>query len=479
MPLRHVLQPMQPPMQSSPFAFSGRNLVQTPQPIRHGPLMPVTNNYQPQYPNFEQRSSSPPRADTDLNHFNAMISRMSSDEIAQLLEVSDMSGGQGPEENGGTGMSTAPSSCISGDYLYDGSYSNDGNRREGEDDDDENDEEHPWNASPPPEDPNDEENPHDNAKSSLEESYFVNYPHLKKRKRVVPQQAPNRGVSDSDQEQDVPARQRQGKTTDAPEDHQAIVRAAYGFIQKEVIIGTPWPTGSPTGDPELNNDDFECMIDNVWIDGCASLGLDADDLADMTMQERNLVRSRISQVRGSFSKITELLVPANFSFTDVQSLADPTDETIEKTREENRHIVDDIKDTYYYKDPFHKVNDMLPDTMFCNAIFQKMLNMICFGKGANCRSHYFTSLDKLPLVTLALLMAAVVNTIDGWKPGQPEKTEFSAMQDEDLLATIQKELLRKARETSKTPIVEKEQRTHAKFSVSAFAVNQPRPVAST
>ncbi|KAJ6548261.1 hypothetical protein B0H10DRAFT_2243152 [Mycena sp. CBHHK59/15] len=144
---------------------------------------------------------------------------------------------------------------------------------------------------------------------------------------------------------------------------------------------------------------------------------------------------------------------------------------------------------------------MLPDTMFRNAILQRILNIVCFGTGANRRGHYFTGLDKLSLVTLALLMDAVVNAIDGWKTGRPENVDFafdpyadifndilaylekyagfSATQDEDLLAGIQREMLRKARETSKTPVVEKEQRGRTMFSVNAFALNQPRPVAGT
>ncbi|KAJ7755300.1 hypothetical protein DFH07DRAFT_1028195 [Mycena maculata] len=243
---------------------------------------------------------------------------------------------------------------------------------------------------------------------------------------------------------------------------QRIVKATFPFIQKCVATRIPWPAGSPSGDPTVDDNDFAAIIDYSWDAGIASLHLDPTDFKDCTEEEDKLMCSHISQVRGSLVTAVDALLPTAYGFVPLETLADPTPEKITETLEANRKL-----------DPKQPIDI---STMCRHPIFQKLLNIIFFAKkGLNRCSFYFDGMDLLPLETLGLMMDAIICGINRWKTGEHVVINFSAevytpvhedcmkfleawvkeyaseLQPVDLAAELQSQMLTKACGPSKAP----------------------------
>ncbi|KAF8178297.1 hypothetical protein K438DRAFT_2179456 [Mycena galopus ATCC 62051] len=276
----------------------------------------------------------------------------------------------------------------------------------------------------------DHQNDHENAQSSLEASFHVSMHDVDVRRRGHKRSAQETGLT-SDAEDCAPhsssaksrrkrrnRRQKSRSVRELSGDSRRAVEAAYPFIQKAVCLEVPWPLASPSGDPLADDDDFEILIDNAYDAAVSFLGLDPEDFnsTSLTTDERNLIRARITQVRGSIMTEATKLVQSCYGFVDVGSLEDPTPENIEATLEANRQLVADLEGTFMYEDP-KATSDIA--TIYKHKIFQQLLNAAFFAsKGINRRSHYFRDVELLPYETLALLCDAIVCGIDRWKTGR-------------------------------------------------------------
>ncbi|KAJ7129963.1 hypothetical protein C8R46DRAFT_1142795 [Mycena filopes] len=144
----------------------------------------------------------------------------------------------------------------------------------------------------------------------------------------------------------------------------------------------------------------------------------------MTPQERNLLRSRIPQVRSTIVAVADKLVPICFKFLSIDDLEDPSAENIAEAEDANRQRVADLQGTFMYQDP-KNTSDIA--TIGRHRIFQKLLNAAFFAeKGINRRGFYFAGLNELPLETLGMFMDAVVCGIDRWKTGRHKTVAFDA-----------------------------------------------------
>ncbi|KAJ7508691.1 hypothetical protein B0H11DRAFT_1966301 [Mycena galericulata] len=210
-------------------------------------------------------------------------------------------------------------------------------------------------------------------------------------------------------------RQQSRSIREIEEERQRIILAAYPIVQEVIVTQMPWPTASPTGDPGAEDDKLQEVINYSWDNALESLDLDPDDFEAPTTAERNLIHSRIAQVRGAVMTVADAMVPIYYKFVDPHSLPDPTPEAMEAVMETNRQLVDSLHKTYMYKNPL-ETGDIAD---ICrHPIFQQVLNKAFFAKsGANRRAHYFKDAELLPVETLGLVMDAVMCGIDRWKTG--------------------------------------------------------------
>ncbi|KAJ6617711.1 hypothetical protein B0H10DRAFT_2218427 [Mycena sp. CBHHK59/15] len=508
---RHVLHPLPLPqpvvVQPSPLSLGPppSRLAFTPAaPTLRGPLTAVNNDHPQEYPNFEHGFSEP-QTNFSPQDFNNFLVRLNPSQLMQLMD-------------GATGKCSFPDSVFpdgdsehapNGSRLFLPSHNNDD---DGVDADNDRTVEPPWNAPQqvdPEPGPEEEVNPHVNAQTSLRVTMQdVQLPRNKRRRE---------SQNDDDDEHDGRQPKRRKKAQNRPqnsrsikdvaEESQRILTRAFVHLKVEMALDLPWPlTETAAGEDSDAASEIDLMVLDAWAAGCVDiLGLvrgSTDVFPEPTTAERNLIRARISQFRGVIKQTVGLLIAVNYGFLDVQSLAEPTAENIEKAIEHNRDLVDTllgksvVTGSFLYKDPSNK---SLADSICRNPIFQRLLNAVFFGRGQNNRSRYFAGLEELPMVTLALLMCAVMAGIDEWKTGRcvGVKFEFSPyagkydeclvyLEDWDkycmdqpgdnLTTALLCEMLSHARNTSVVPVVveqvEQKEDTRA-LALSAFSANQP------
>ncbi|KAJ7766419.1 hypothetical protein DFH07DRAFT_938778 [Mycena maculata] len=470
--LRTPLLPLDPQQSVWPSPFSSQA---PPTGIAYtqaeaSPLQAVTQSAQPEYADFGPLQ----------NHsFGTMLASMSEDQIGQMAAWINMLFTDFRHHRSGPSQSTAytggseerPSSPSPGGRPSSPLPSGGGDGGDGEQDgDDDVHPEKPWN-NPDMEQFDEEEelDVHSNAKSSLEVTMQdVDVQKPGKRKR-------GKGGS----ENQFARKKRRGRTQtsrsikEIAAPRQRIVKATFPFIQKCVATRIPWPAGSPSGDPTADDDDFAAIMDYSWDAGIASLHLDPTDFKDRTEEEDKLMRSRISQVRGSLMTAVDALLPTTYGFVHLETFADPTPEKITETLEANRKLVDDLAGRFMFADPKQPIDI---STMCRHPIFQKLLNIVLFAKkGLNRRSFYFDGMDLLPLETLGLMMDAMICGIDRWKTREHVVVDFSAevytpihensmkfleawvkeyvseLRPVDLAAELRSQMLTKARGLSKAP----------------------------
>ncbi|KAJ6566641.1 hypothetical protein B0H19DRAFT_1257838 [Mycena capillaripes] len=250
---------------------------------------------------------------------------------------------------------------------------------------------------------------HANAQSSLEvEMHDVDVQRKKKRKRSAPQV--NQG-SDPDPPQSPSAKRARRKKR--PHCRQKSRSIKEIDSERRCIVQK---AASESGDPGADDDEVQTIVEDAWWDAVEYLELDHDEFSDMTAEESNLIRSRITQVRGNIMIEADRLVPSAYGFVNIQSLNYPTPEKIAEVREANRQLVADLEGTFTFKNP-KDTSDLA--TIGHNVIFQKLLNAAFFAEtGVNSRAHYFKGMELLPDQTLGLMMSAIVCGINRWKTGQ-------------------------------------------------------------
>ncbi|KAJ7084765.1 hypothetical protein B0H15DRAFT_951263 [Mycena belliarum] len=220
-------------------------------------------------------------------------------------------------------------------------------------------------------------------------------------------------------------------------DHREICEAAYPKIKIELTHRLPFPTTDirRTGPRQTQTDEFTELILGVFTD--AAFELELDDVRP-TLEDIRLIRSRVPQFRAGIKILARLWVPAEYKLVDIKTLQNPTPASIEAQLEANRARVKMLLMTYIYKDP----DNIGPETMFCNAIFQQILTVYWFGALENDRAFYFDTMTQVELVTLALIIVAVLSAIEEWATGRcvakqfTHKSYFAAYKD--ILKSLRK-----------------------------------------
>ncbi|KAJ7040176.1 hypothetical protein C8F04DRAFT_1314134 [Mycena alexandri] len=462
------------PIPSTPGHISSSS----PTPAHHGcqELTRMPQNYQPTYPTFSSLNNyTTPSANLGLPP-PPVFSPEQLDRVLKNFEVNP----SGPNSS----QFTASEDDITNSWNA-GISSNDNTNGltidgvNGDHDEDDNYQEKSWN---------------DTAVTE----YDVDIQKRKRKRAAVASSGSepevDRSPKDNKKRRKKRAHRKQGSRSikDLDVERQGIVKAAFDPIQKYVTTRLPWPVASPSGDPGADDDEIEMLIDDAWEAGCEYQDVNPDDIPPRTPQESNLIHSRISQVRGVVVTVADAFVPASYNFVDINSLTDPTDQNLEQVREDNRQQVEALTGKFMYADPT-KTDDL--STMCHHSIFQKVLNGAFFAKkGHNRRAHYFEGLEELPLETLALIMDAVVCSIDRWKTGEHEVVAFSAenyasfhvstmkfleawyseyernIYPENLARKLLRDMLTKARRISGQP-VEKVAAQRAMFPMHVFASN--------
>ncbi|KAJ6465323.1 hypothetical protein C8R45DRAFT_1219724 [Mycena sanguinolenta] len=511
--------PTSTPAASSPlstFPVRGSSVASTPMQ----PEPPRRTMEAPQYPEL-QSTVLQPAASAALNPINARLASMTQEQIENLDSMLRLME-QGSERSvppfnssfeslisfssqvrnaGDSASLSSPFSTNTGFPDSDDSPSWPGERPRTPEPDQEP-------LHPLPEDPEPrsdvEDNSHQHAQSSLAVR-MQDVPVHQKRPRGRRNGATTTAVTDSEDDERPPQRPRRAtkprkrsgrnqpsrSIKDISLARQPIVKAAYAFVQREVVCASGFPVDSPSGKPGASDDEYGNMVLFSWDDGHKVL--DVPYVGNPATPERNLIRSRVPTTRLAFKRVAELLVPIHYSLVNLQTLPNLTPELKAKTIEENRDIIAKIEHTFYYQDPY---NQALPDSMYRHPIIQAAFNLACFGKKADCRAYYFDDVDAVPVETIALIVTAIKCALDQWKTGQQVDVkfdndtyaayykkalahldgwvEYTSTQSIDVAGIMLKDMLRAARESS--GIVkekEREEDVFVGFSTSSYAANQP------
>ncbi|KAJ7874876.1 hypothetical protein B0H13DRAFT_2551366 [Mycena leptocephala] len=237
----------------------------------------------------------------------------------------------------------------------------------------------------------------------------------------------------------VPQADQDSDVDDSPSRSLEAFESSLGIVVKALAIENPWPVASESGDPSADNDEFQLLIEDAWTEAIYFLELDPEDFDEISLDESNLIRSRISQFRGCVMGEADKLVGAGYGFIDIQSLDDPTPKTLRRCKKPIASSSLTRREVYvpgeYYLNLWRQLDDLLQDpkdtadiaTVGRHPVFQKLLNAAFFApKGQNHRAFYFTGHDFLPPATLGFLMTAIVCSIDKYKTGRHEIVAFDS-----------------------------------------------------
>ncbi|KAJ7439719.1 hypothetical protein B0H11DRAFT_2354759, partial [Mycena galericulata] len=519
---RPVLHPIQQLGQSTPSPVLPVRGFTTSTPLLL-PLQRLQNDFQPRYADFQGRARP-----TVTEPGRGLVSAMDPAVLDNMLSMLEASGYTIPP------MERTPELTLDPALLR---HDNDGSRLDssgydGTRDDDGRDAligRDAWNSSdyqgPSQDDPGPEQDEgpqsddggHHNAQSLLEVRMH-DVPVHQRRPRRPREAVPSADTSDLDEEEQRPKqrRRRESSTTGptkekkragrtqpsrsisaVPAARQPIVKAAYTRIQERIIVDSAFPVDSPSGRPGEDDDEFGNMVIYSFED--ANDGLELPDAGRPTSAEKNLIRARAPTARLSFKDAAKVLAPAAYGFVDLQTLSDPTSDKIADAIQANRDIYEKIEQTWFYMNPF---DANVPDSMYRHPILQGTFNIACFGEHSRRRGHYFSDMEGIPLVTLALIVAAVKCAIDEWKTGRRvDKSfdydpyaqtyndalkhltgwvSFSATQPVNVISPLLKEMLRVARDTATSaPAIEATVEPSSIFSFAAYAANQPQALVVT
>ncbi|KAJ7612279.1 hypothetical protein FB45DRAFT_875155 [Roridomyces roridus] len=411
----------------------------------------VPQNYQPSYPDFSQAPAPAPAESPDAQmkaDIAQFFAGLSADQRATFVSGMNLvSGGQHLNTFGNeagntffghdTGFGSNNDDFDNEDFnsmelnLID---TNDMHGLEplndhGEDGMGPDDVDKPWNTALVPEGDHQEDTDsipsqdHAGAQSSLQVT-MQDIDVTKKRKRRRPCVENSSESEDDDADKDKSSKkktrkkrkertQRSRSIRDITSDRQQIVKHSYALIQKSIAISKPWPAGSESGDPTANDDELDKLIRQAWNGAIDILDLDPEDYKPPTTAERNLIVSRISQLRGSIVAVADVAIPIFYKIGDPQSLPDPTPAAQETAVATNRDLIDMLQTTFNPNEPGSF------DDMCRHPAIQYVVNKSFFAKtGAGRRAYLFEGMDLFPVQTLALVLDAIICAIDRWKTGE-------------------------------------------------------------
>ncbi|KAJ7190520.1 hypothetical protein GGX14DRAFT_579794 [Mycena pura] len=69
---------------------------------------------------------------------------------------------------------------------------------------------------------------------------------------------------------------------------QQLVKAAYEHVNRYITMVHPFPTASPSGDADADDDQIENLILDAWDYACRKLGLDPEMVEDPMDKEKEL-----------------------------------------------------------------------------------------------------------------------------------------------------------------------------------------------
>ncbi|KAJ6592686.1 hypothetical protein B0H19DRAFT_8778 [Mycena capillaripes] len=393
-----------------------------PQTLRI-PLQPVSANSSLAYPDFSRMDRSPslmstPPA-TQLNRGMEWLTSLPESTRAALfasLEPSQMVTSAG--WNAGSSAHDRDQSQESTNFNLE-SFEQENYHEEGSDG---LDSPNSW-AQHPDDGPRDlEETP---AVSSLETTIRSIQPayHQKRKRRTVQESNPSDNEDEvSDEEEPAKPQPKKSRSIAVLEtEHQEICAVSFDLIKIELTHRKPFPVAVGRGRAaraRAKTDEFTELILTVFTDAAFDSGLEH---VKPTAEDIALIRSRVPQFRSGIKGLARDLVPGAYTLVDISNLPTPTPELIARTVAENRARVEKILGTFIYTDP----DNITQETMFLNAIFQKILNKYFFGADENNRAFYFQGMTRLELVTLALIVTAVECAIEEWTTGRHITREFS------------------------------------------------------
>ncbi|KAJ7738628.1 hypothetical protein B0H16DRAFT_94845 [Mycena metata] len=294
----------------------------------------------------------------------------------------------------------------------------DDNDNDGRRDQDLDDEEPGW-AQQRDDDPADREE-HAPPASSLQvtmRDVQPSYPRTRKRKRVEDDE--DDSEEEDNEEPSQPKKKKSRSIASLPEEHQKICDAAFDLLKIELTLRMPFPVAVGRGrTARARADPFNELLLQAFTD--AAFDMKLEDVEPIKA-DLDLIRSRVPQYRSALKVVARAVVPSAYGLVDIEDLDDPTEANINAVLEKNRKKVNDLLDTFIYADP----ENIAPDAMFCHKSIQRVFTGYYFGRGDNNRAFYFDGETRVPLVTLALIVVAILCAIEEWSTGRWESKSFS------------------------------------------------------
>ncbi|KAJ7219896.1 hypothetical protein B0H12DRAFT_1078496 [Mycena haematopus] len=277
----------------------------------------------------------------------------------------------------------------------------------------------PWSYIPD-EGPRDSDDPA--PVSSLETTMRTIQPRYQQKRKRRPDTAVEvRGDSSEVEESGEPKKRKQKcrSISAIPANHQKICQLAYDYAKIELTHRMPFPVSAGRQRHSVaGTDQFTELILKSFTDAAFDAELEE---AEPSREDIVLIRARVPQFRCGLKGVARKLVPGTYGFISIASLKNPTPELITATLEKNRALVEKLINTYIYTDP----DNITPQTMFLNDIFQHVLNDYWFSNERENYSFFFKDMTRIELVTLALIIVAVLRAIQEWSTGRWESRRFS------------------------------------------------------
>ncbi|KAL0951816.1 hypothetical protein HGRIS_008483 [Hohenbuehelia grisea] len=271
---------------------------------------------------------------------------------------------------------------------------------------------------------------------------------------------------------------------------QNILKASYPRFKRMLSITNPFPKT-----PEECSLDAGEVIESAemataaWDEACEYLGVDIEPNLDLLKP----IQDRLAQFRGQLRDRVREQILSNYGLVEPSFIPNPTPERMAEAKLKNREMMLSIKKTFYYLNP---LDTSIPDSMYRNSIIQTVLIAHWFAKGRKSHESHFKNMNRLPLVTIALIVTAVSCVLDEWLTGAEVKVKFSysayssvfqkrldllkqwetfsATQVPNLTHKLQEDLLRNARATRPDDATnnENEKNTEKEDVFAMFAANQ-------
>ncbi|KAH9928595.1 hypothetical protein B0H21DRAFT_826308 [Amylocystis lapponica] len=195
---------------------------------------------------------------------------------------------------------------------------------------------------------------------------------------------------------------------------QKIVKKAYGHFRACISTVNPYPSTT-------QSDEFALTAFLTSYDEIAEHLVTMQDEDDVpTDGEISLLKARISQMRGRVKTKARELVKKHYSF---ESTSEDNIDAINR----NRALATKLKTDWHSFTRSDPDNRNVPYTLYRHAIIAEIINMVWFADKASDGAQYpdmFSDHSGIPLVLIALCLAAIECAIDEWQHGVQRSITF-------------------------------------------------------